>query len=136
CANGNRLRRLLARTAIDFVDVRSRVAVSVLRSADRRPAVGPGVGGLELRADLEEYVLARRARDELDRGRQAVVAVEEREHQRRLAGRVERGGERREAARGGERRERVLGVGVQRAERQRALRESRRDDDVERVERL
>src|SRR5205807_7726258 len=82
-------------------------------SADGRPAVGPGARRLDLRAELEQHVLAGRATDDLHGGRQAVVTVEERQHERRLAGRVEPGRERGEAPGRGEGRERVLRVGVE-----------------------
>src|SRR3954454_14311847 len=67
--------------------------------ADRiGPAVGPPPCGLDLSAQGEEEVLPGRGAGELDPDRQAVVAVEERQRDGRLAGDVEDCRERGEAA--------------------------------------
>ena len=73
-----------------------------LRRGQLGPAVGPRARRLELRAQRQQRGLVGRAAGQLDGQRQAVVAVEERQRDRRLAAHVERGRVGREVARAAE----------------------------------
>ncbi len=62
----------------------------------------PGPCGLDLPGDLQQRVLAERLADDLDVGRQIVLAEADRDGDRRLARNVEQRRERGERARAGE----------------------------------
>ena len=89
---------------------------------------------LELRGERQQRCLATGPSRELDGKREAVVALEERERDRRLAAGVEDRRERGEVARAVERVERVRGVRVERADRRGALGKRRRQQRVVAVE--
>src|SRR6266849_2722391 len=66
------------------------------RSADehRRPTILPGHGPFQLRGDLEQQVLPAVGGGESHSDRQVLAALAERQADRRIAGDVERSGER------------------------------------------
>src|SRR5579862_7529233 len=90
-------------------------------SADERALRARRRRVLERGGEREQRTLARRAPDELDREREAVVAVEQRHGDGGLAARVEDRRERREVAGLAEGLERLGRRRVERTERQRPL---------------
>src|SRR3569833_1221159 len=79
----------------------------------------------ELRSGAEQQIFAAVRRGELDTDRQALAIVEQRDRARRLTGRVEQRGERREVAGVHDALERIVAVRRERAERHRRRRHGR-----------
>src|SRR6478672_3427521 len=99
------------------------VGVALRGSRQLRPAARPRTRGLQLGAEREQRGLVGRAAEEVDADWQAVLAVRERQRDRRLAGDVRDRAVGRELAGAAERLGRVVVVAEQLADRTRPQRE-------------
>ena len=106
-------------------------APSAVQPSLCRAAVGPGVGGFEPGAELEEQSLAQRRPHHLHRQWQPIVALEERQRDGRLSGYVEDRCERRKEGRFLKLGERVGATGIQLADAHRALAKRRQQQRID-----